>query len=383
MRQRKIGLDVVRAVAILLVLAGHFLFQYAVRENAAGEVTDWVSPGLLFVFGALGVEIFFVLSGYLIGGILLGAIKGSGNVVTPGLIGNFWYRRWMRTIPNYLLFLAIYALIERPGFGVRRYAAYLLFAQNLRRPMPNFFIVSWSLSVEEWFYVMLPVLIYVLYRLMGRQVRGAFLGAVAVLLLAPLAVRLAIAPGRQWDAWARKVVVMRLDSIMWGVLIAALERYRGAVFARLTRWWVAAGGAAIAVLGSAYLMSRLLDGVSGDFIASRGDMLILPVMSVGCALVLPLASVAQWPRGALAWVAMRISLWSYSLYLCHVAVIRVIEGKFGNIALGLRGILALVATFVVAAAVYHGFEAPILRFRDRRSKRAEGAAVASMGVARD
>src|SRR3954470_1290301 len=200
MRQRKVGLDVVRAVAILLVLAGHFLFAY----------TESVSPGLLFVFGALGVEIFFVLSGYLIGGILLGAIKANGNVVTPGLIGNFWYRRWMRTIPNYLLFLAVYALIERPGFGVRRYAAYLLFAQNLRRPMPNFFIVSWSLTVEEWFYITLPVLIFVLYRVTGRQVRGAFLGAVAVLLLTPLAVRLYLAPGRQWDLWARKVVVMRL-----------------------------------------------------------------------------------------------------------------------------------------------------------------------------
>lgn len=366
MRQRKVGLDVVRAVAILLVLAGHFLFQYA----------ESISPGLLFVFGALGVEIFFVLSGYLIGGILLGAIKANGNVVSPGLIGNFWYRRWMRTIPNYLLFLAVYALIEHPGFGVRRYAAYLLFAQNLRRPMPNFFIVSWSLSVEEWFYVTLPVLIYVLYRVMGRQVRGAFLGAVLVLLLMPLVVRLYVAPGRQWDLWARKVVVMRLDSIMWGVLIAAVERYRGPVFARLTRWWVGLGGAAIAVLAAAYLMSRLLDGVSGDFIASRGDMFILPVMSVGCALVLPLASVAQSPRGALAWIAVRISLWSYSLYLCHVAVIRLVEAKLGHVGLGLRGIIALAATFAVAAAVYHGFEAPILRFRDRRSKRTKGEPIA-------
>jgi peptidoglycan/LPS O-acetylase OafA/YrhL len=169
---------------------------------------------------------------------------------------------------------------------------------------------------------------------------------------------------------------MRLDSIMWGVLIAALERYRGAVFARLTRWWAGLGGVAIAVLAAAYLMSRLLDGNSGDFIASRGDMFILPVMSVGCALALPLFSVAQWPRGALAWVAVRVSLWSYSLYLCHVAVIRLVERPWRFLEgvhgwqdhPGARGIVALVATFAVAAAVYHGFEAPILRFRDRRSK---------------
>src|SRR5256885_1482706 len=129
-------------------------------------------------------------------------------------------------------------------------------------------------------------------------------------------------------------------------------------------------------------MSRLLDGVSGDFVATRGDMFILPVMSVGCALVLPLSSVAQWPRGPLAWVAVRISLWSYSLYLCHVAVIRVVDGKLGNVALGLRGILALAATFAVAAAVYHGFEAPILRLRDRRSRRAGGEPMAPLVMPR-
>jgi len=203
-------------------------------------------------------------------------------------------------------------------------------------------------------------------------------------------VRLYIAPGRQWDAWARKVVVMRLDSIMWGVLIAALERYRGPVFARLTRWWAGLGGVAIAVVAAWYLMSRLLDGNSGDFIATRGDMFILPVMSVGCALALPLFSVTQWPKGALAWVAVRISLWSYSLYLCHVAVIRVVEQQWGFLHgrqilqdhPRARGILALVATFVISAAVYHGFEAPILRFRDRRSKRIGGEPVAPLEMSR-
>lgn len=360
------GLDAVRAVAICLVLAGHFLFAYTP-----------VSPSLLFVFGTLGVEIFFVLSGYLIGGILLSSIKANDNVVTPGLIATFWYRRWMRTVPNYLLFVIVYRFIEH-GVSARQLVSYLVFTQNLARPMPSFFMVSWSLTVEEWFYITLPVLILLLFQLSGR-VRNAFLAAVAILLFVPIALRLSFVRGYQWDTWVRKIVVLRLDSMMWGVLIAALERYRIDAFRKLTRWWVAMAGTLIAVLSAAFLMSRLDEG-SGDYIASPIDLFILPAINIGCALALPLFSVATWPSGLLGWITLRISLWSYSLYLCHVAVIMLVERARATTGWGqaTRGIVALVACFAVAALIYRCFEAPILRLRDRprRAKALEATPVA-------
>ncbi|MDB5320286.1 MAG: lipopolysaccharide modification acyltransferase [Phycisphaerales bacterium] len=361
------GLDAVRAVAICLVLAGHFLFAYT-----------QVSPSLLFVFGTLGVEIFFVLSGYLIGGILLNSIRANQNVVTPGLIATFWYRRWMRTVPNYVLFVIVYRLIEGP-VGLRRLASYLVFTQNLAWPMPShpqFFIVSWSLTVEEWFYITLPVLILVLYRLTGR-VRYGFLMSVGFLLLVPMVLRLSFTPGRPWDMYARKIVVLRLDSLMWGVLVAALERYRADLFGRLTRWWVALLGISIVLLSAAFLMKRVefADG-SGDFLARRIHLFILPLINIGCALALPLCSVLQRPSGVLGWITLRISLWSYSLYLCHVAVITLAERT--NWGEATRGIVALVGCFAVAAGVYYCFEAPILRLRDRprRAKALEATPVA-------
>jgi peptidoglycan/LPS O-acetylase OafA/YrhL len=357
-KNRKMGLDAVRAVAICLVLAGHFLFAY----------TE-VSPSLDFVFGTLGVEIFFVLSGYLIGGILLNSIKANRNVVTPGLIANFWYRRWMRTVPNYLLFVIVYRFIQG-GIGRRRFASYLVFTQNLAWPMPSFFMVSWSLTVEEWFYITLPVLIFLIY-LLTRRVRHAFLGAVAVLLLLPITLRLAFGEGVQWDTGVRKIVVLRLDSMMWGVLVAALERYRNDAFGKLTRWRVAAPGILIAVVSAAFLMTRLDEG-SGDYIARPIDMFIFPAINIGCALALPLCSVVTWPSGVLGWITLRVSLWSYSLYLCHVAVITLVERtQWGGQAT--RGIIALICCFAVAALIYHFFEAPILRLRDRgrRTRRIE------------
>jgi peptidoglycan/LPS O-acetylase OafA/YrhL len=360
--QRKIGLDIVRAAAISLVLAAHFIFEYT-RYSSPG--TDVRVASVLFGFATLGVEIFFVLSGYLIGGILLKSIKNNDNRPTPSLIAGFWYRRWMRTLPNYVLFLTVYTLLTPTAVGLRGFARYLLFAQNLKKPMVgSFFVVSWSLAVEEWFYLTLPILIYVFYRL-SRRVRGAFLGAVTFLLIVPMVLRLTLPLGVPWDSWIRKVVVLRLDSLMWGVLVAALERYRNPIFRQFTRPWICGVGVMTAVAATAYVVSRLDDG-SGEFRTRRPDLFVLPVMNIGCALALPFFSVLQSPRGWPAWVITRISLWSYSLYLSHLAVMMVVEKHLGHWPLHLRGMVALGGAFAVSALVYHAFEAPILRLRDRK-----------------
>lgn len=361
MSERKIGLDIVRATAISLVLAAHFLFEYTRYSSPA---VDLKVASVLFGFATLGVEIFFVLSGYLIGGILLKSIKNNDNRPTPSLIAGFWYRRWMRTLPNYVLFLVVFTLLTPNAVGLRGFAKYLLFAQNLKKPMVgSFFVVSWSLAVEEWFYLTLPILIYVFFRLAGR-VRGAFLGAVTFLLIVPVVLRLTLPLGVPWDSWIRKVVVLRLDSLMWGVLVAALERYRNPIFRKLTTSWVAGLGILTAIAATAYVVSRLDDG-SGEFRTRRPDLFVLPVMNIGCALTLPLFSVLKSPRGWVAWVITRVSLWSYSLYLSHIAVIMVVEKHLARWPLQVRGIVAIVGAFAVSALVYHAFEAPILRLRDR------------------
>jgi peptidoglycan/LPS O-acetylase OafA/YrhL len=78
-------------------------------------------------------------------------------------------------------------------------------------------------------------------------------------------------------------------------------------------------------------------------------------------------------------VITRISLWSYSLYLSHLAVIIVVERKLSHWPLHLRGIVAIVGAFAVSALVYHAFEAPILRLRDRIRPRPARSAVPVAG----
>lgn len=136
-------LDICRASAILLVLLSHG------RRLLLPIFPD----AQLFKFGGfLGVEIFFVLSGFLIGSIIIE--KSSKSDSRWGWIPKFWGRRFLRTYPNYLLFLLLNWLIIdtwRPESAPELWR-YITFTQSLLSPHPSFFGEAWSLVIEEIFY---------------------------------------------------------------------------------------------------------------------------------------------------------------------------------------------------------------------------------------
>ena len=151
--QRIFGLDVVRALAISLVLLSHCTLL--VFPNMGNGIID-VIRGL----GAFGVDIFFVLSGYLIGGIILKMIE-NGQTSFKDLL-RFWRRRWFRTLPNYFLILIINIAIGL-SIGVMDFKgtfSYFLFLQNFTAPHPDFFTEAWSLSIEEYAYLFFPLMLF-------------------------------------------------------------------------------------------------------------------------------------------------------------------------------------------------------------------------------
>lgn len=153
--KRIYGLDILRALAILPVVAGH----------GAALMPEKISKKIGFLFYD-GVSIFFVLSGFLIGGILIKILE-KGTFGSQQLF-NFWIRRWFRTIPNYFLILTTLLLLNYlfvNNFNVWDYKLYFLFSQNLFSNHPSFFPEAWSLSIEEWFYLLIPIIIYILLKL--------------------------------------------------------------------------------------------------------------------------------------------------------------------------------------------------------------------------
>src|SRR5476651_2724666 len=134
-QNRNRNLDLLRALAIAMVLIYHGIQMSPITSPWIRQATS---------YGQYGVDLFFVLSGWLIGGLYWRERQAFGNVS----IAKFLIRRWMRTIPPYLIalllsYLAIFiARHEEFDYG------YLVFAQNYYQRMP-FFLVSWSLCVEE------------------------------------------------------------------------------------------------------------------------------------------------------------------------------------------------------------------------------------------
>jgi peptidoglycan/LPS O-acetylase OafA/YrhL len=220
-KNRVVGLDILRSVAILIVLFAHGSL-YLPEELRT----------LYFKFLLVkidGVLIFFVLSGFLIGRILFRVLQKSD--FTHKDLSNFWIRRWFRTLPNYFLVLIviiIYSnLVNWHNYETmdRHLLNFFFFTQNFFLPHPLFFQEAWSLSIEEWFYILFPVLVFLAYKTQKNK-NKAFLFSIIIFLILPLILRIVkyhLGIGlNNLDEEFRKIIVLRLDSIGYGVLGAFL-----------------------------------------------------------------------------------------------------------------------------------------------------------------
>ncbi|MET0230002.1 MAG: acyltransferase [Rhodanobacteraceae bacterium] len=348
------GLDFVRALAVAMVLFTHasVLFIPVVSDFAAFD--PWWLPG------QLGVELFFVLSGFLIGGIL--ATEASRGDLD---VRQFWMRRWLRTLPNYYLFLVLNLVLERVATGAWPSAwAYAIFSQNLAWPNPAFYPESWSLAVEEIFYLVAPLLIVVARGRLARWMRPVPWIVTGILVFTALRIGYVLHANPEWDAGVRKVTFVRLDAIAYGVLaIIAVRHWKPSVRA-------ASMLAVLGLIGSAISVWICLAVPRDTSFFARTFLFNLVPLSF--AAFLPLA--AQWKRSGLPRFAelsiTKLALWSYALYVSHLGLLRLLLEVFGWKGATPRECALQVAVYIVlaialSAFVYRFYERPWLRVRDR------------------
>ncbi len=305
---RSFGLDLIRAAAVTLVLLSH-----------CGDIfANWFGATNLraFSYGAFyGIELFFVLSGLLIGGLLIEQIDRTAPPGLPRAWRIFMIRRWMRTLPLYYVCLFAIALIWAPILwpGGAHLAdallSYVPMLQNLAWPMRdgNFFDVSWSLAVEEWFYLGFSAL---LFALAARARRAALPVAVTVFIAGPMLLRWWL---RATPDGSDHLVIYWLDSIAIGVLAAWLAARRPAWF-RAAAWLLPAG---LALAALTYTGGLARFGVS----AHLRRTFDADLLAVALALLLPAAARWRQARGPAAAVVRAISRYSYALYLTHLSVL--------------------------------------------------------------
>jgi peptidoglycan/LPS O-acetylase OafA/YrhL len=343
-------LDGLRALAVLMVLA-HHVFHAPVL---------WA-----------GVDLFFVLSGYLITGILL---RDCERMSFGGMLGNFYLRRAQRILPAYVLFLAIAALFV--GAELRAlWPYYAGFAQNVpyafgRTPTP--LTPLWSLAVEQHFYLVWPVLVY----FAPRRWLGWILGAIVV--AEPL-LRFACTPLFHSADAIYMLTPFRLDTMALGALAALLlPRVKAA---NAMRWsWVAMAGGVVAYGLLAHHHPWFHREANSAVFNALGYTLNLAVM--GGLFVWLVAAPESWAAKLLAWRPLRgLGRISYMFYLLHVLVMVEVEKHVRS------GAAVFVLTLAIAAGLatvsWLAWERPILRLGKRAGKKqlvAAGVAAAPIAV---
>lgn len=209
---RNSWLDFCRTLAILLVLASHgryFLISFMPKME------------ILRFGGFFGVELFFILSGFLIGRILINEVNKSETAYS--WVKNFLLRRWLRTLPNYYLFIVInillhyYAIRSSENFVPLKY---FFMVQNLFVPHPDFFIEAWSLAIEEIFYLLMPITIGTLF-LLKREKRKIIPIVACLIFIISFFFRFVVVNITDYSFnQVRSTVFLRLDSLMFGIVLA-------------------------------------------------------------------------------------------------------------------------------------------------------------------
>ena len=358
------GLDILRCVAILCVVVEHSL----------GVLPHSVSTFLNFlVFD--GVSIFFVLSGFLIGGIFIKEFEKKS--ITPKTLVHFWQRRWYRTLPNYLLILVILTVLNllfTRYFTLSNVYSYFIFSQNLFTPHPGFFPEAWSLSIEEWFYLLIPVIILMMVSLIGIATKRSIIYTAILVIVLVTAFRLyryfeiPLHTYKEWDIHFRKQVFTRLDSLMYGVIGAYVAYHYKAIWLKYKT--------PLLLIGLALL-------IIPKFLISDYSTIYFTVFStsanaVATLLLLPYLNELKEGRGRIYKTITYVSLISYSMYLINLSIVRHwIIGNMDlsnvNIYLAIIIKFALFWTFTIVLSIllYKYFEIPTTRLRDK--KRVAGA----------
>lgn len=381
--QRIFGLDLLRAIAILAVLLSHtayFLSPIAavsLLKNTIDCFIVFVSP-----LGVLGVELFFVLSGFLVGGILI-----RNYLITADFgyadVKLFLQRRWWRTLPAYwFILIADIVLYYFMGFGkLEGYKfLYFPFLQNFFSPHPPFFFgEAWSLAVEEWFYLLFPIALFAFAKFFPPKNKEQFLKQFIIsFLCCAMLIRVGNALNPAYpddeDFGIRKIVLFRLDAMVYGVLMAYWQIAKPQSFKFFAKKLLIAGAIG-SVLVYGLVAPNIFDAsnVQNPTFRFLSDSFLYALIPFVFSLFLPWASSLSTAVNHFGTkVVSYISRVSYSLYLVHYSLLFIpffskIEERATTETIILY-LLYWLILFTIATLLYRFVEQPFMRYRDRKYK---------------
>jgi peptidoglycan/LPS O-acetylase OafA/YrhL len=340
------SLDGVRGLAVLLVLAFH----------------AW--PSQWTAFGWMGVDLFFVLSGFLITGILADGRDTAHRART------FYIRRILRIMPLYyavlILMFVVLPLVHRPANLVYTQLShdqlwYWTYTSNwllgLQIP-PHFNYMNhfWSLAVEEQFYLMWPLIVW-------HTSRRTALRIAAAAIVGALICRIVLADAGVWWLATYFLTPCRVDALAVGSVVALALRAPGDPAATVRK---VSDGTLRAAIGAMVLVVIAL--VAGH--TAFSERVRLPVAvnlsALACLFGWLVSFAATRQPRILQWAPLRAAgRYSYGIYVVHPFVFDYVRSVWAGDGIFLRGVVVATASVLLAWLSYHGFEKHFLRLKDR------------------
>ncbi len=355
---RNHGLDTLRAIAIILV----FCYHYSVFVSGTATYGFWSE------IGWVGVDLFFALSGYLIGNQIFAAIRSDSGFSLP----HFYARRFLRTLPNFYVVLALFFLWPwfRDHGEMLPLWKFLTFTQNYQLTPGTPFSYAWSLCIEEQFYMLLPAVALLVASWRGSVKWGWAL--VVATIAGGMAIRASL-----WDPvhltgaggidYYRNIyysTFCRFDELIAGVAIAMVRNYHGPLWQRMTSRGNLCFALGLASTAASFYL----------FLNYRTTYLMtvfgFPLMALSFALLI-MAALSQQSllRSLRIPGAAQIALWSYAIYLTHkqVCVLAAKEMKLHGYGPDDLTVLAVTVglTVLIGWLMYVCVESPFMRLRER------------------
>ena len=334
MQARIYYLDVLRALAIIMVFTAHSVLSFGAPSNIAG-----------LQFGGAGVDLFFLLSGWLIGSQLFAEKAKFDNID----IKRFWIRRWMRTLPAYyVVLLATIAQLTLTKGPYKDPLPYFFFFQNYDYPL-TYFYISWSLSVEEQFYLAIAPSLVLLFKV------RAFYQSIALifLLLTPSLFR--------YLGWFDTLVEthVRWDCCLMGVLLAHTSYHYPKLWSRAAKF--KNPSAVIGSISVALFFYFRWFPPSHDYVDP--SFLLLALVFGSLVFFAVNTPVLAKPFGYR--IIMHISTRSYSIYLLHPEALALCRRFAADMGFAVHFTVALLITLVIAEILFRFIEIPFIKLRSK------------------
>lgn len=359
--QRIFGLDLLRTVALFLVIYSHLYYLISNYDTKLIQYSGFA--------GFLGVELFFALSGFLIGNMLLKLCLQQNYSFHDVKV--FIKRRWYRTLPSYyLIFIANLILLYCINFKVIDGWKYVFFLQNFTSYDITFYRESWSLSIEEWTYTCIPIILFIVYKAKINNKKNLFLSTLIILIIFFHLVRYFAYPTLQlntlddWNINIKSIVIYRIDAVLFGMIISWLYLFYKNGLQKNKNILLLIS--ALFFIFQFFVLAKL--NINLETSSTYYNVFYFTLISITCSLALPFFIFWDKSNALTTKLASLFSKISYSVYLIHYSLIMVLFKWYASInPLSDFTLISsyISTTFLLAYLLYRYFEKPITDLRDK------------------